>query len=238
MMKVLINFANNGYINSRKLLKETALDIGNIDKVIEYSTNDIDSDFFEKNKHIFSSPRGFGFWLWKPYFILKTLLRLNDDDILIYSDAGLYFISDIDNYIRFMSGSFMLFQHIEYPEKDWTKTDLFNYFDCKNNKDITDTYQLYACSSIWKKNENSINFLREWLRLCENYHFISDEASIEANAATFQDNRHDQSIMSCLAKLNKDKYNIQIEKDPTQTGNNEFRNKVFPQLIINHHNRN
>jgi len=236
-MIILINYANKGFINSRKSLNKTAIDTGEINKVIEYNSTDIDPEFIYKNEKIFSSPRGAGFWLWKPYLILKTLEQIRDNDILVYSDCGIVFVSSIENYVRFMNGSFMLFQHIDCIEHEYTKSDTFELLNCRNNSEITNTSQLYASFSIWKKNENSIAFLKEWIRYCENYHCISDEPSIIPNAPTFKDNRHDQSIMSCLAKLYKNKYNIQIEKDPTQYGNTTFRNNVFPQLLINNHTK-
>jgi hypothetical protein len=236
-MIVLINFAHSGYTNARKLQRETALTVGNIDKVVEYSFDDVDDDFKEKNKRILAHWKGAGYWIWKPYVILKTLVTLNDDDILIYCDSAMSFVSSIHPYINALSGSFMLFEHAGHLETKFTKSDVFNSLNCLENKEITSTRHLNASHSIWKKNENSINFLKEWLALCEDYHLVTDEPSVEPNFPDFYDHRHDQSIMSCLGKLNKNKYNIDIVADASQYGN-DIRDATLPQLVWHHRIRN
>jgi len=231
IQKILINYTNQGMEESRKKIKETAMTVGNFTNVIEYYPNDIDDDFKVKNKQILDSGRGGGYWLWKPYFILKTLKKMSTNDILVYLDCDMYFISSIDTYINNMTGSMMVFQIEDiHLEKKYTKMDLFIELGCQDNKDITDTPQIFTSPSIWKKDNNTIAFLELWLNYCQNYHLISDEASVQPNFPEFIDNRHDQSILSCLAKLYKDKYNIQIERCPTVECNN-IRNSKLPQLI-------
>ena len=55
--KYLINYADKGYLNSRKELKNTALAIGGLDEVIEYGPNDIDENFRNENKKHFENQR-------------------------------------------------------------------------------------------------------------------------------------------------------------------------------------
>ena len=234
-MIVLINFADKDYIEARQLQRATALTIGNIDKVIEYSFDDIDDVFKERNKRILSLSRGAGYWIWKPYLILKTLLTLEDDDILVYCDSAMAFVSSIYPYINTLNGSFMLFD-TTHIETRFTKSDVFKSMNCLVNEAITSTNHLNASHSIWKKNEDSINFLTEWLTLCEDYHLVTDDPSVVPNFPDFYDHRHDQSIMSCLGKLNKDKYNINIVGDSTEWGNGH-RDPSLPQLLWHHRNR-
>ena len=48
-----------------------------------------DTAFWEKHGNfILSNPRGYGYWIWKPYLIQQKLLEIPDGDILLYSDAG------------------------------------------------------------------------------------------------------------------------------------------------------
>ena len=235
--KVLINFADKGYENSRKSQKESATTLGNIDKVIEYSLNDMDQQFKDENKEILSESRGAGYWLWKPYFILKTLNTLNDGDILIYCDTAMQFVSSIDKYIGAMKSSIMLFEHnVEYIEKQFTKGDIFKELDAFDPV-ITDSVQLDASHSLWKKDANSIAFVTEWLNLCKVKQLIGDDPSITPNLPGFAENRHDQSLLSVLAKVKKDQYNIQIEKSATDYGGNTG-NANLPVLLHHHRNRN
>jgi hypothetical protein len=235
-MIILINFADKGYVNARNLQKTTALQIGNIDKVIEYSLDDLDNNFKEKNKDLLAFSKGAGYWIWKPYLILKTLLEINDNDILIYCDSAISFVSSIYPYLDKLIGSFILFS-LDHKETKFTKGDVFKYLKCTDNLNIINTPILDASHSIWKKNENSINFVKEWLALCENYQLITDEPSIEPNFNDFLEHRHDQSIMSCLGKLYKEKYNIDIIGDSSEFGNC-FRDSSLPQLLWHHRNRN
>jgi hypothetical protein len=131
----------------------------------------------------------------------------------------------------------MLFELDTHVETSFTKSDVFKSLNCLDNKEITSTHQLNAAQSIWKRNEDSINFLKEWLALCEDYHLVTDEPSVEPNFSDFYDHRHDQSIMSCLGKLNKNKYNINIVGDPSQYGS-KIRDATLPQLVWHHRIRN
>lgn len=237
VQKVLINFADKGYENAKKSQKESALTKGNIDKVIEYSLQDMDQEFKDTNTEVLSSTRGAGYWLWKPYFILKTLNTLNDGDVLIYCDTAMQFVSPIDTYINAMSSSIMLFQHnVEYIEKQFTKGNIFKELDAFDPV-ITDSIQLDASHSLWKKDAKSIAFVTEWLNLCRNKQLVSDDPSITPNLPGFAENRHDQSLLSVLAKKKKEQYNIQIEKSATDYGGNRV-NATLPVLLHHHRNRN
>jgi len=163
---------------------------------------------------------------------------MNDNDILIYCDTAMNFVGSLDPYIENMNSSIMVFQHgFDSAERSFTKGDIFKKFNCKDNKDITDSTQLDASHSIWKKDDKSLAFVKEWLENCCDKQLISDDPSIEPNLEGFAENRHDQSLLSILAKLNKEKYNIQIEYSATDYGNGK-RNNKFPQLLYHHRRRN
>ena len=130
----------------------------------------------------------------------------------------------------------MLFA-LDHKESIYTKGDIFKFLNCLDNETIISTPMLDASHSIWKKNENSIKFLKKWLTLCENYQLVTDVDSIQPNSSDFLAHRHDQSIMSCLGKIYKDKYNIIIIGDSSEFGNH-FRDPSLPQLLCHHRNRN
>ena len=39
---------------------------------------------------------GAGYWVWKPYIVLKTLLAMNDDDVMFYNDVTGLFLTSMD----------------------------------------------------------------------------------------------------------------------------------------------
>lgn len=239
--KILVCYATPSHVEKQKKLVESALLVGGIDEIKALGPNNLPEDFKKTYKKFFEHTRGGGYWIWKPYIILEEFKKMNDTDILIYIDSDMRFKISIDNYIENFKpeNSIMLFQLSDefiinghkLLEKNWTKMDIFKRLNCANNKSITDTSQIESGYCIIRKNEDSLNFLSEWFDLCKDYHLISDEQSIEPNFNTFSgENRHEQSLLSCLAKINKDKYHIQIEKTPTEYGN-PIRNKGFEQLL-------
>ena len=98
-----ISYANKLYKRQLLLNKKTAIKVGKVDKYYSYGPDDIDPIFKEKNKDILSRKRGNGYWLWKPYFILKTLKeKLVDGDYLIYTDAGILYLDTTYKIINFL----------------------------------------------------------------------------------------------------------------------------------------
>ena len=92
-MKVHINYAAGCYFASQRACGASALQNG-FDRTIAYGLPDIDPAFLNANRFTFSQPRGAGYWLWKPYFILRTLITLDPGDWLMYTDSGMSFVRD------------------------------------------------------------------------------------------------------------------------------------------------
>ena len=68
-----MNYSDKKFNDAQKLNTYTAIHIGKVNQTIEYNERDIPKDFFNENKEILTMKRGGGYWLWKPFFILKTL---------------------------------------------------------------------------------------------------------------------------------------------------------------------
>ena len=61
---------------------------------------DHDPQFVAKNKHILDRKRGAGYWLWKPYLVSRELALAAEGDIIIYSDAAVHVIADVEHLIK------------------------------------------------------------------------------------------------------------------------------------------
>ena len=232
MTKYLLNYANLTYFKSQINNSKTGLLTGGFDKAISLNFNDLDNDFINKNVHILNQKRGAGFWLWKPYIILKTLNKLNDNDLLFYSDAGIDFVKKIDPLIPILDNSkngIVLFNLPDFcTNKRWTKRDCFVYMTLDYEPYLSST-QVYASYIIMRKNEFVTSFINEWLKYAQDYRIITDNANECGlnNYPEFEDHRHDQSILSLLNK----KYNITNFADITQYGN------AGNQILFHHRNR-
>lgn len=212
-----INYADDKFKSAQKFNTKMAKRYG-ARKVIEYSPESIDKAFKEKNASIWNSPRGGGYWIWKPYIIYRTLKMLNTDDYLVYSDSGSCFIDDIQILINAMEKDkkdIMLFS-LHSLEKNYSKRDAFILMDCDKTEFI-ETPQRCATYMIYKKNDYSLKFVEEWLKYAQDERIITNNENVmgKPDYQGFVENRHDQTILSLLSK----KWGIEVFRDPCQYGN-------------------
>lgn len=233
-----INYANEKYRKSQILNSQTALMHG-VDKVIEYSPRDIDSNFYNINREILNCERGNGYWLWKPYFIKKTLEDINDNDYLIYSDAGSYYINDIDLLIscaKKENTDIMVFSLSEKAiERIWSKRDAFILMECDSTEYVNSPQRL-AGFLLLKKTVFSYKFVTEWLIYAQDIRIVSDQPNClgKENYLGFRENRHDQTVLSLLSK----KYHISSFRDPSTLKEKDVQNieqqSDYPQIFQLH----
>lgn len=208
MKKIHICYANNRYLNSQIECSQSALKNG-FDESIRYSINDVDLDFLQSNSYTFMQHRGAGYWLWKPYLILKTLLTMNDEDWLFYSDSGLIFLRNVWEYIEKMEEQLKISDKVSSfaycnTNNFWTKRDTFVLMNCDEEK-YTNGLHRTASFFLCKKNNYSINFVKEWLQYAKDPRILTDLPNTQGlpNYPEFKDHRHDQSIMSLLSIKNE-----------------------------------
>jgi hypothetical protein len=218
MKKYFITFGGPS-IGYRRRVKELTMQAENLiffDRIIGFNDDILKQDVFFWSKHsnfIENNFRGYGYWIWKSYLVMRVLESMEDNDILLYCDAGCvlnpYGIDRLEEYFNIVSKleSGILNFHLEpgtHPNNDlfkefrWTKNDLFNYLDLdsehiNSNQRISGIFLLRKCP-------NTINFSKKWYETSCNYNLIDDSPSIISNHETFELHRHDQSILSCLSK--------------------------------------
>lgn len=230
MKKYLISFGSNGYNNTLIDLKNSALPF--FDEIISYNDKDITELKSLYPKH-FENGRGFGYWLWKPYLILKTLNNINDGDIIMYTDSTMRFVTNPSPLFNILTTKDILLFSTEYRNSQFIKYDTFYGMDSLDEKYIKGKH-VNAAIILIKKTINTISFITEYLNYCQNFKIISDETNSDGNNYDdFIDHRHDQSILSILSIKN----GVELHKDPTQWGinhNHLFTNSNYG-VILNHH---
>ena len=204
--KTFITFGGptSNYHNSLRRICNEAENIRFFDNIYGFTEMDLKQDEYFWNKHgnfIENNQRGYGYWIWKSYLIKKELNKINENDILIYCDAGcqinsrgkerLYEYIDMLNNNRDNYG-IISFQ-LEFKEILYTKRNILEYFSIDYN---TNDLQNMATVLIMKKNSHSINIINNWYESCCNYDLINDNTYNED--PNFIENRHDQSILSVL----------------------------------------
>ena len=147
--------------------------------------------------------RGGGFWFWKPAIIDFHLSDLKDGDFLIYADPDrVDFLSWLPLLLETMQerDSNLALEQMPYKEKQWTKGDIYSYFNVSEIPDEDETFQYNGSLIVVRKNAATVQFIKDWLTAASDYHLLSDERSIARNAEGFEENRHDQSLLSMLLK--------------------------------------
>jgi len=211
MLYFLVYNDNTHNIYLEKLLNSVKA-YGNGCKIIVYNKNNIDKEFYLKNKEILDLPRGGGYWLWKPYIINETLKRINDNDIIFYLDSKYYFTQDFTNlYKKYMENNDILLWKNKPNEpiflmKNWCKMDVIIKYNMFNKVFIDIVEDCWAGALVIKKNENSTKYIKEWLDMGCVYEDITDFPSKIPNDKFFREHRHDQSLLSIIAH----KYNINL----------------------------
>lgn len=222
-MKKFITFGGptERFHDNVKRLCNEAKELDYFDEIKGFTEQDImkDTDFWNKHKDfIQSNKRGYGYWVWKPYLISKELENMQENDILLYLDAGCqlnkYAKTRFFEYIDALNNDINNYGIVSFKtphrEVEWTKKEVFDYFSFWENKNIKDTENQHQCMSgviLMRKTDHSCSLMRLWKNLNEKYSLVNDIISNE-ECNGFMENRHDQSIYSMLVyKFGSVKFN-------------------------------
>ena len=201
---------STNYHNAVKRICGEAKSFDVFDDIIGYTEEDLMSDhsFWGKHQHFIQSnaERGYGYWLWKPYVTKKTLDKMNDNDILVYADAGCFMNKDgkarLLEYFDILNANETIgnisFQ-MDHLEELFTKMDIFDYYDA-NNPSITKTGQIVGGIFVLRKCQHTTELIDKWYDGCSQYHFIDDSVGRLPNIPSYIVARNDQSIFSVVRK--------------------------------------
>lgn len=197
-----------------------------------------------------NSERGCGFWKWKPGILnyLMTgkdpFVNLRDNDILIYSDAGIEFIDNVNYIIDRMDQDIFLFGNM-WEHAHWCKADIAQAIMPTDNPRVLDWRrfgkQVQASVIFFRVSDYAKAFVKEWLDWCifEGGRLIDDSPSRLPNHPEFRENRHDQAILTTMAY----REGIKLHWWPAQYNDGAFvyergaySDEGYP-VLFNHHRR-
>ncbi len=222
-----MSYANESFIKNQVRLNKSAEKYG-IKNIISYRESDLKkTKFYRKYKDTLDKSRGAGYWLWKPFFIYKTMCNMEDGDILVYSDSGAVFVDSPDILLGLAQRNEILLFTNNEPNIKWNKNRCLSLMGC-NSEEYFDKLQVAAGFQIYMNNERTRKFVKEWLYYCCVPKLIDDTTSRPGEYeeyAVYKEHRHDQSILTNMAIKN----NIKLYRDPSQGGNHlkplRFRKK-------------
>ena len=206
--KTFITFGgpSQNYYNSVHRIVGEAKELNYFDEIHGYTDIDLKNatEFWNTHKNfIENSPSGYGYWIWKPYIIKTQLNTMNDNDILVYCDAGCTInkngINRLNEYINMLNNNkdnygIISFQ-LEHKEHLFTKKAIFDHFHTEEH--IKMLPQCLGGILLIKKNSHSINIINKWHEASMNHGLI--DSTLSSNESPhFIANRNDQSLLSVL----------------------------------------
>jgi len=203
-----ITYANAAFENQMNRLITEAHNTGWFTTSTPYRPHDLSEEFRNKYNDILVRPRGAGYWIWKIDIIKQQLDKMDNDDFLIYMDAGCSINPSgkkrFDEYIEMLNNSnegIISFQ-MTLQEKTWTTKQIFQHFNLDLNSDYGTSGQIVGGILIMKKNEKLLKIIDECFKvLTTNKLLFTDDYNHQNQESFFKDNRHDQSVLSIVRKI-------------------------------------
>jgi hypothetical protein len=208
-----ISYGDANYEAAKERIRKEAEDMGCFQGGIKiYGPEDLGADFNTGEvAKVLKEPRGGGYWIWKPYVIMKALEMMDDNDILLYADsgctlqpAGLPRLKEYVNMISLDTGKSVLVMRLrDQVAKKWITTEILNYFGIQMDDPILDLNQIIGGINMFRKCPESIQVVQRWLDTAmkrpDLFTDIHNEASKKTNP-DFIENRHDQSILTPIVQ--------------------------------------
>ena len=183
------------YISNEKVLAESALN-NCVDVIYMYRNTHLDEAFVAKNKAILDAKKGAGYWLWKPYIVLKTLQQIPENSLMIYLDSGVKIINPLDRFVNKLGDADIMLVSNVGLNKEYTKRDLFKIMNM-DNEAARETKQLNGAMFMMRNTARAREFVQKWLDIGQIDGAITDAPSAD-EYPEFKEHRHDQSILSLL----------------------------------------
>ena len=207
-----------------------------------FSPNHSQLFFLEKyNRETMEQERGAGYWLWKPWIINHTLLFTEIGDYIVYADAGVEVINNLNFIIDRMGDQDVWLFGNKWAHIDWCKADVIKKIIGLPYQNISTYKQAQASVIIVRNTPTARAFIKEWLLWCQMPGLIDDSPSKTPNWSTFQEHRHDQAILTTLAIRD----NIPLHWWPASYNNGSFaypkdgyETDKYPVLFNHHRKRN
>ena len=151
-----------------------------------------------------SHPRGFGYWIWRPFLLRALLESLPEGDVVVYLDAGCELnvtresAARLDSYVADAQERGFLAMRTDFPMAAWTKADLLYATDATSRQHTSALIEpgVMLIPAV----SDNVERMSVWGEWCErdDRHFLDDSPSEIPNDPSFIEHRHDQSILTSL----------------------------------------
>jgi len=132
----LTYFGDNNFFIGKNRIKKQAENFGVFESIQEFGESDLEDNlFWEQYAKPMMKPRSgmpnryYGYYACKPYFILKALENIPENDVLLYVDSGCELnkngLEKLQQYYEECLETEGVFFTLDLPEAQWTKMDTY-----------------------------------------------------------------------------------------------------------------
>jgi len=205
-----ITYGNENFEQSKKRILLEAENFKEFDTINGYGPSNIDqSQFSDEWKEVFLMNRGGGYWIWRPYIIQDTLDKIEENDFVIYLDAGCTLNTAgkkrFYEYLNSLNASnygILSFQMSSHSENVWTTKEIFDYFHLEIGSNIGNSGQYVGGVLVMQKNKHLLDYMEKYKDVIYKQPYLcSDKYNSQQKYLRFNDNRHEQSVTSVLRKI-------------------------------------
>jgi hypothetical protein len=170
--------------------------------------------FLSEKVFMDENQKGMGYWIWKPAIFEYELSKLDSGDVIVMLDAGCQLNitpnskKRFDFYVQMAVRHGLVLMQIQdnsfgfnnFHEEAWTKAETLSALDPEMRFKNTNQYQ--AGIIFASKSGDTLKLAQDWLELCsvDNHRLLMPPELNDHQCDLFIDHRHDQSILSLLAK--------------------------------------
>src|SRR5690606_16126436 len=172
----LVSYADGHevFYQNQNMLTFSGLNKG-IDFFLNYRRSHLDADFYEKHKSILDERRGAGYWLWKPYVILKTMERAPEGAIIMYVDSGFSFKNSPKALLNLSKDHTIIL--VQYDPAVYGRIEKVTARGALEKMNCTDEacrngFRTMGGFGIFKNTPVSRRFVKQWLDYCSDEDII------------------------------------------------------------------
>jgi hypothetical protein len=197
---VFLSYANGHrvFFKNQNMLSFSAINCG-IDVIHLYRQSHMDEGFYNANKDILTQPKGAGYWLWKPYFILKTMEKYPEDTVIIYADSGTVFTQPINKILEKLKtyDRVLVGRGKPVPLRKHLKKEAQIILKIDENEDVLNHQAIWGFFIVLKNTQKNKDFVKKWLHLCQQKDLLTDVPFVQENQEKdFVCHLHDESMLS------------------------------------------
>jgi len=157
----------------------------------------------EHGQFISENARGYGYWLWRPYLLLKKIKSLKEDEMIVFLDAGCELNINFESerrfldYVKIAKDSGICIMRTSYLLTSWCKQDTLNSLSIRSDSSIR---TVEPGVLFLTKSDVNTELMEQWIYWStkSNYHHLDDSPSKAPNGLNFVEHRHDQSLLTAL----------------------------------------